>query len=148
LSTEAYWYGQALLQALKGTIDLETDPVKVMLTTSSYTPNQDTHIFKSSVTGEVSGTGYTAGGKAISNLSMTYTAATNTITITGDPVEWANSTITARYAVIYVDKTGADSVKPLLGYVDFGSDKISSDGLFKIQWHTDGIFKITKQGPV
>lgn len=54
-------YGNVLLKALNKEVDWDSDTIKVMLTTSSYTPNQDTHIYKSSVTNEVTGTGYTAG---------------------------------------------------------------------------------------
>ena len=143
MAVSAYWYGQAILNALKKKYDLSSDTVKVMLCTSSYSVNQDTHDFKDDVTNEVSssGTGYTTGGKTIANVAMTYDGPTNTIKIDGDDVTWSSSTITARYAVIYVDVSGADGVKPLLGYVDFGADMQSNNGDFTIQWHADGILK-------
>jgi hypothetical protein len=48
-------------------------PWKTMLTTVTYVPNQDTHDFKDDVTNEITGTGYTAGGVAISPLTSLYT---------------------------------------------------------------------------
>jgi len=46
----------------RGAIDLDTDTIRVMLVTSSYTENKDTHTKRSDVTNEITGTGYTAGG--------------------------------------------------------------------------------------
>lgn len=56
-------------------IDWLSDSLKVLLCTSSYTPNLDTHKFKSDLTNEVTGTGYTAGGATLSSAALTYTVA-------------------------------------------------------------------------
>lgn len=136
-------YGNALLKALNKEVDWDSDTIKVMLCTSSYTPNQDAHAYKSSVNNEVSGTGYTAGGATLGTKTITYTAGTNVIKLDAEDVSWTNSTITARYAVIYDDAGATDADKVLLGYVDFGEDKISSSGTFTIQWDAAGIFAIT-----
>jgi hypothetical protein len=142
MAVTAFWYGQALQKALNKEIDFDTDVIKVMLCTSAYTPNQDTHVYKDvSVTGEVSGTGYTAGGAALANKTITYDGPTNVIKLDADDTTWANSTITARYAVIYDDSPATN--KPLLGYVDFGADQSSSNGNFTITWDVNGILKIT-----
>ena len=55
-------YDSALEDEAKGAIDYDTDTFKIMLVTSSYTPNKGTHTRRSDVTNEVTGTGYTAGG--------------------------------------------------------------------------------------
>lgn len=141
MAVTAKMYGNALLKALNKEVNYITDTIKVMLCTSAYTPNQDTHIYKSSITNEVTGTGYTAGGATLTNKTMTYDGATNTIKLDANDVTWASSTITARYAVIY-DSTGTDSTSTLLGYIDFGENKISSAGDFKITWDTNGIFAV------
>jgi hypothetical protein len=114
-----------------------------MLCTSTYSPNQDTHAYKSDVTNEVSGTGYTAGGNTIGSVSVSYSGASNTFTMDGADVSWAASTITARYAVIYDGTPGSDATRPLLGYVDFGADVSSSGGSFDIVWDSAGILTIT-----
>jgi hypothetical protein len=50
----------------RGAIDLDTDTFWVMLTTSSYTENKDTHTKRSDVTNEVAaGGGYSAGGQVV-----------------------------------------------------------------------------------
>lgn len=143
MAVTAKMYGQTLLKALNKEIDFSADTIKVMLTTSLYVPDQDAHDYKNDVTNEVTGTGYTAGGVALTTKTETYDAATNKIKLDADNVSWANSTITARYAVIYDDTPATDAAKPLLGYVDFGQDESSSNGTFEIQWNAAGIFEIT-----
>lgn len=142
MAVTAKWYGQALLKALNKEIDFDTDTIKVMLCTSAYGPDQDAHVYKDvSVTSEVTGTGYTAGGAALASKTITYTAATNIIALDAADVTWAASTLTARYAVIYDDSPASN--KPLLAYVDFGADQSSNNGNFTITWDANGILKIT-----
>jgi hypothetical protein len=100
-----------------------------MLVTSSYTPSQDTHRYKSSVTGEAVGTGYTARGQLLTAKTVTYTAGSNTLALDCADPSWATATVTARYLVVYID-TGTDSTSPLIGYVDFGSDRTATGGTF------------------
>ena len=65
-------YNSAIDDMAKGAIDFDTDTFKVMLVTSTYVANKDTHTKRSDVTNEVSGTGYTAGG-ADSSCTVTST---------------------------------------------------------------------------
>lgn len=143
MAVSAKWYGNGLLKALNKEIDWDTDSIKVMLCTSTYTPDQDAHIYKSSVTNEVTGTGYTATGTALGTVTIGYTSGTNVIKLDAADVSWATSTITARYAVIYDSSPATDATRPLLGYVDFGADVISSGGSFDIVWDSAGIFTVT-----
>jgi hypothetical protein len=143
MAVTAKWYGQALLKALNKEIDFDTDTIKVALCTNTYVPDQDTQAYYSSVTNEVVGTGYTAGGATLASKTITYTAATNIVALDAADVTWAASTITARYAVIYDDSPATAATKPLLAYVDFGADQSSNNGNFTITWDAAGILKIT-----
>jgi hypothetical protein len=137
-------YGQFLSQALNKEIDWDTDTIKVALLTNAYTPNQDTHNYYDDVSGnEVSGTGYTGGGVTLTNKTNTYNGASNVIVLDADDVTWSSSTITARYAVVYDASPATNATKPLIGYVDFGSDQSSSNGNFTITWDATGIVRIT-----
>lgn len=80
-------------------IDWLSDTIKCMLCTSTYTPNLDTHIYKSSVTNEITGTGYTAGGATLGSAAITNTVANSWAT------QWAVATA---YAV-------NDIVRPTAG---------------------------------
>jgi len=137
-------YGQFLSQALNKEIDWDTDTIKVALLTNAYTPDQDAHNYLDDVVAnEVSGTGYTAGGNTLANKTNAYNSATNVIVLDADDTTWSSSTITARYAVIYDASPATNATKPLIGYVDFGSDQSSSNGNFTITWDATGIVRVT-----
>jgi hypothetical protein len=142
----AYWYGQGLLaltRAAANWLASGGSTVKVSLHTSTYTPNQDTHDFYDDLTNEVAnGNGYTTGGATLTKADSTYDAASNETRMDGTDVVWSASTITARYAVIYVS-TGTAGTSRLLGYIDFGADVVSVAGDFTITWAATGILKIT-----
>lgn len=135
-------YGKAPIAWLNKEVDLLDDTIKVALTTSSYTPDQDTHDYFNDVTNEVTGTGYVAGGTAIANDSLAYTAGTNTLKYDGDDVSWPSSTITARTAVIYDATPGTDATRPLIAYQQSDGDIVSSSGTFTVQWNASGILTI------
>ena len=137
-------YGQFLSQALNKEIDWDTDTIKVALLTNSYTPDQDAHNYLDDViANEVTGTGYTQGGNTLANKTNAYNSATNVIVLDADDTTWSSSTITARYAVVYDATPATNATRPLIGYVDFGSDQSSSNGNFTITWDATGIVRIT-----
>lgn len=137
-------YGNLIARAFNKEVDYDSDQMRVALLTNSYSPNQDTHQTWADVSAnEVVGTGYTAGGATLSGKTVTYDAANNVTVLDADDVTWANSTITARYAVIYSNAGAADNEKVLFGYVDFGVDQASTNGNFTITWDAAGIFRFT-----
>lgn len=125
-----------------GSIDLDTDTIKVMLVTSSYTPNQDSHSKRSDVTNEVTGTGYSAGGASLANKTVTQDNTNNKGVFDADNITWSTSTITARGAVLYKSRGGASSADELICYIDFGSDYSSSSGDFTITFGVSGILTL------
>ena len=131
-------YGPSFQSLFNGEINYLTGNVKAMLCTSTYVPNQDTHRYKSDVTNEVVGTGYTARGLALTTKTATYSGASNTLTLDADDPSWAASTLTARFIVFYVD-TGTDTTSPLISYADFGADAITSAAPFTYQLPATGI---------
>jgi hypothetical protein len=155
MAVTAALYGQSPMQAYGSgsaggapNIDWLSDTIKVALCTSSYTPNQDTQVFYSDITNELTTAGgYTAGGATLGSKTLDYTAGTNVIKFDAADVVWSSSTITARYAVIYDDTPATAGTKPLIGYVDFGADATTSNGAFTITWDATGIFKITVSTP-
>ncbi len=143
MSVSAKWYGLAFTSMATKKIDLSADTIKVMLCTSSYAVDQDAHQYKSSVTNEVSGTGYTAAGATLSSPTLTYTGGTNTLSFDGGDVSWAASTITARYAIVYDSTPGTDATRPLLMYVDFGADVATTSGTLQLTWDSAGLASVT-----
>lgn len=141
MAATAKLYGSFLMKALNKEIDWDTDTIKVMLC-SALTNNQDTFVYLADATKtEAIGTGYTAGGKALTGVTIAYDGATNIIKLDTADVTWTNSTITASYALIYDDTPATN--KPLIGYVLFGASTSSVAGDFTIQWDASGIANIT-----
>ena len=128
----SFIYNSFIRDVLTGAIDMDTDTFKVMLTTSAYTENKDTHTKRSDVTNEVTGTGYTAGGASTTVTVAAVDTANDDVEITIGAASWATSTITARKAVIYKARGGASSVDELVAVIDFGSDVISTAGTFTL----------------
>ena len=86
-------------------------------------------------TDEVSGTGYTAGGGTLTNVTPT-TSGTTALTDFAD-LTFSSSTITARGALIYNTTTGGGTgTTDSIIVLDFGSDKSSSAGDFTIVFPT------------
>lgn len=123
-------FKQALLD---GEMDFSSDTsqtFKIALYTSSATLGAATTAY--SVTNEVSGTGYTAGGNVLS-IAVNPTTSGTTAYLDFADTTWTTATITARGALIYK----ADGVtNPAVAVLDFGSDKTSTAGNFTIQFPT------------
>lgn len=115
--------------------------IKCSLHTSAYTANQDSDDYWDDCTNEITGTGYTAGGVVLTSTVISTTG--RVMTFDAGNALWEDSTITARYAVIYDSTEAVDSAKPLICYVDFGEDKSSENSTFQLTWHSNGIFTVT-----
>jgi hypothetical protein len=104
-------------EALKGAIAWESDTLKVLLVTSSYTPDPDHNFVSSANAAELSGTGYVSGfagsgRKALANKLVTQDDTNNLAIATADATEWAGINAgAAAWAIIYKPGTSdADSV--------------------------------------
>ena len=118
-------------QLLTGTHDFTNgtgDTFKIALFTSAATLDATTTAYSTS--NEASGTGYTAGGNTLTNVTPT-SSGTTAFTDFADTT-WSSASITARGALIY-NSTEADAAVVVL---DFGSDKTSTAGDFTIQFPT------------
>lgn len=107
-----------------GIHDLDTDVLKMALYTSAASLSADTTVY--TATGEVSGTGYTAGGVILTNVQVLLSGTTAYATF-DNPV-WTGVNFTARGALIY-NTSKADRA---IAVLDFGADKFAS-GTFTVQ---------------
>lgn len=106
---------------------------KIALYTSSASLDAATTDY--TTTGEVTGTGYTAGGAALTNVDPTSSGTTAFIDFAD--VTWANATITAAGALIYNTTTdGGSSTTNAVAVISFGGDKTSTNGDFVVQFPT------------
>lgn len=100
---------------------------KLALYTSSASLGAATTAY--ATTNEASGTNYTAGGAALTNVTPT-TSGTTALTDFAD-LTFSNATVTANGALIYNDTASGD---PAVVVLAFGADKTSTAGDFTIQF--------------
>jgi hypothetical protein len=106
---------------------------KIALFTSSATLDATTTDY--TVSNEVSGAGYTAGGNTLTNIDPT-TSGTTAFTDFADTT-WSSATITANGALIYNSTTdGGSTTTNAVCALAFGGDKTSTNGDFVIQFPT------------
>ena len=119
-------------ELMTGTHDFTTstgNTFKLALYTSSATLGATTTAY--SATNEASGTGYSAGGGTLTNVTPT-TSGTTALTDFAD-LTFSSATITANGALIYNDTAAGD---PAVVVLAFGGDKTSTAGDFTIQFPT------------
>lgn len=143
MAVTAKWFGNGPLHICNGDVVWKASggsDIRVALMGSGFTPNQDTQDAWDDISANeiAAGSGYTAGGAALTESDPTYDSATNKTILDAADATWAASTITAYYAVIYKYDATA-SAAYLLGYVDFGGAVTSTAGEFKITWAADGV---------
>ena len=121
---------------------LEAEDKNVGLTgnAASQTPNFDTHNFRDDIT-ENAGSGYSAGGIALTGTELTVASGTLTYDATLNP-SWASSTITAAASFLHAARGGASSADEIFFLHYFGLDVSSGGGTFTITWHTNGLFTL------
>lgn len=134
----SFIYNSAKFAILSGAIQPLVDTLKVALVTSAYSANKDGHDYFNDVTGEVSGTGYTASGKALSGLSLSQDNANDRAALLASNLSWSVGTFTARGAVLY-KASGSAATSPLIAYMDFGADRSVAGQDFNLEWNPNGL---------
>ena len=125
----SFVYNSVLTDVVNADLDFAVDSFKMMLVTSSYSASKSAHAKRSSVTNEISGTGYTAGGAA---TTCTISDDTNKKILTFSAVSWSSATFTAAAAVIFKARGGAASADELVAFIDFNGDVVSTGGTFSV----------------
>ena len=108
------------------------DTFYMALYTSSATLDATTTAYTAS--NETSGTGYVAGGQALTNVDPS-TSGTTAFTDFADET-WSTATITARGAMIYNSTPAHTYTNPAVAILDFGGDKTSTAGDFTVIFPT------------
>ena len=132
---------QAMCTSFKAEIldeghDLVADTIKIALYTSSASLGASTTAY--STTNEITGTGYTAGGVALSSKTVD-TSGTTAYFDSADP-SWTSATFTANGALIYND-TNSDKAIAVLA---FGGDFTVAGGTFQIVFPAAGANAIVR----
>jgi hypothetical protein len=126
------WYIAGLAGCLNGSIDLNTDDIRVLLVDDTYTFNEDTHVFVDDVSGdELAGVGYER--KALGSEAVT--AETGMAVFDAANVNWASIAAgeTIGGIVVYKHVGADDSANPLICWVDT-TNLATGGGAVDITW--------------
>ena len=121
-------------ELLGGTHDLDTHSIKLALIKASPTGTYGAATTNySNVTGnsdETTGTGYTAGGQVLDNITISTSGTTAIVYI--DDEAFTSSSISADGCIIY----NASASNKAICVIDFGGTQTSTNGDFTIQFPT------------
>jgi hypothetical protein len=106
-------YNSFMEDLAEGRIDIDTDQIKVMLTTSAYTPLSGAHSKRSDVTNEVVGSGYSSGGVNLGSLTSSLNTG-NELVVSLGATTFPTVSVTMRTAVYYKSRGGAASADELI----------------------------------
>ena len=122
-------FKKELLEAKHNFLASGGNSFKLALYTSSATMSAATTAY--TTTNQATGTNYTAGGSALTNINPTSSGTTG-FTDFAD-LTFGTATITARGCMIYNDTATGD---PTVAVFDFGGDKTSTAGSFTVSFPT------------
>ena len=128
-----------LYQKGAGAVDLANDTIKAVLLDNTYTQNKD-HTAYSDVSGsEVSGTGYTAGGKEITGKAWVKNNTGDYAWLDCDDLSWSSITVSGVTQLALIDTTVSNL---LIGVWDINNSPLNpSNGTLDIQIDANGLLR-------
>lgn len=135
-----HWYGKGVLKIVNGSIDLDTDTLKVMLVSDSYTTDKD-HEFVSSVnTYEISTSGYSGGfngaGRKTATVATQYNATSDRVEVVITDITWSSLQSGATIgAAILIKEITNDAASPVIAVWDFTTNVATNGGDFTMDFN-------------
>ena len=131
-------YNRAKANLFNKETDYEADVIKVALMATGHSASTvANNVWADVSANEMTGTGYTAGGTALTTKAVTQDTTTK---FDAADTSWVDATFSAYYAVLWDDTVATDD---LICSFDFGGAKTVSDGTFTIVWSADGILTLS-----
>jgi hypothetical protein len=121
-------------ELLTGVANFYQDTIVCVLLNKDYIPDYEEESYYREIKKyEISGDGYNS--KVLYNVRVVVNK--DNVALYADDISWTG-TIKAQYAVLYINSYNCS----LICCFDFGEEKQSNNGEFKIQWHEDGILNL------
>lgn len=145
MSSTTQIYNPLRKYLMNGTIDLDTDDIKVALIASGYTFSAaHTHFADVSPNEVANGAGYTTGGKSLVGSLADFTGAIGKFS--ADNPVWTGLTKTFRYAVLYAYGVLNGVTDPLIACIlldNTPADVVVAGVDYTIQWNPSGIITLS-----
>jgi len=132
-------YNRLKYNLAKKLVDLSGDTINVLLLDNSHSFNADHNVKSDINANEISGTGYSTDGAALSGQTVTQDDTNDLMKFDANDVSWTTATFSAYHAVL----NNVTVSNNLIGSIDFGGVKSVTGGTFLIQWSTNGIIRLT-----
>lgn len=135
-----HWYGKGVLKIVNGSIDLDTDTLKVMLVNDSYTSDKD-HEFVSSISSnEISVSGYSGGfggaGRKTATVATQYNATSDRVEVVINDITWSSLQSGATIgAAILIKEVTNDAASPVIAIWDFTTNVATNGGDFTMDFN-------------
>lgn len=135
-----HWYGKSVLKIVNGSIDLDTDTLKVMLVNDSYTSDKD-HEFVSSVNSyEISTSGYSGSyggaGRKTATVTTQYNATSDRVEVLINDITWTSLQSGATIgAAILIKEVTNDAASPVIAVWDFTTNVATNGGDFTMDFN-------------
>ena len=139
---------EAYQQGISDLSDDTNTSIHLALLNDEHSPDRESNNVWSDVNQhEISGTNYSSDGKEIANITWNEDGSDDRVYFDGDNVSWDDSSLTARYGVVFDYTTGVASSSPLMCLLDFGGNVASKGDEFTVKWgdaqnSPDGIFEV------
>jgi len=118
-----------------GSIDMDTDTIKVAFMSTSYTPNIDTEDFYDDISASIA-SGST--DQTLANKTLTIDTTNDIVKFDADDISISGQSFTSDMLVLY-KSTGVASTSALICYIDITT--ISPEGgSVTVPWNASGIF--------
>lgn len=117
----------------------DADAFSALLVTTSYTFNQDTHVFVTDLTGELSGGSYAR----VALSTKTFATAAGVVKLLCDDIVFAAMTATNVNAMVVFRNTGSDATSKLFCCLTFDASVDPTAQTITIDLNTDGLVNLT-----
>lgn len=118
-----------------GSIDLDTDTIKVAFMSTSYTPNIDTEDFYDDISASIA-SGST--DQTLANKTLTIDTTNDIVKFDADDISISGQSFTSNMLVLY-KSTGVASTSALICYIDITTIS-PTGGSVTVPWNASGIF--------
>lgn len=135
-------YGPAVIAAFSDTLgfSLGIETMKVALVNDTHAPDFDLDDFFDDIDNEVTGTGWAAGGVALTGTTLT--GSSGVVTFDATDVSETGTTLTNAMASVLYQGTGTAATDDLVMLHDFVTAVSTSSGTFGIAWNASGLATI------
>lgn len=131
----AAFYNSGKKKLWDGSIDLDTDTIKVAFMNTSYTPNIDTEDFYDDISASIA-SGST--DQTLANKTLTIDTTNDIVKFDADDISITGQTFTSDMLVLY-KSTGVASTSALICYIDI-TTIAPVGGALTVPWNASGIF--------